>query len=108
MFGKKETQEPDLELFTVHDSKTNSYKEPFPAPNAAVVLRDFETAFKKANASEVNQYYINAEDYKLFKVGAFYLKNAQLTSFQPEHVANMIDLRTAVDLKKGPGALFTT
>lgn len=108
MFGKKPEFQPDLELFVVFDTKTNSYREPFPAPNSAVVLRDFETAFKKPNAAEVNQYYINSEDYKLFKIGAFDLKQGKLDSYPPEHVINFHDLRAAVDLKSSPRALSAT
>lgn len=108
MFGKKNEEQPDLELFVVHDSKTNSYREPFPAPNSAVVLRDFENAFKKDNAAEVNTYFINAEDYRLFKVGSFVLKTGTLNAFPAEHVINFIDLKSSVELRKGPRALQPT
>jgi len=95
----------DLEFFSVHDSKVNAYKEPFPCPNAAVCIRDFETAFKKPNADEVNQFYINSEDYKVFRVGRYDMKSGTLVGCLPEHIVNLHDIRTAVDLKKGPRAL---
>lgn len=104
----KKDYQVDLELFSVYDTKVASYKEPFVAPNSAVILRDFENAFSKPNASEVNQYYINSEDYKLFKIGEFDFKSGKLVSMLPEHVINLHDIRAQVDLKKSRPALLPT
>lgn len=93
MFGNKK-EDPDMEFFTVYDSKSKSYKEPFPAPNVEVLLRDFVNAFKKPDASEKNTYYINAEDYSIHKIGNFNFKSGVLESIKMEHVINMHDLRS--------------
>lgn len=93
MFGNKSNQEADLEFFTVYDSKAGFYREPFPAKNKDVVLRDFLNAFKKPEAPKENVYYMNAEDYSIFKVGSFTMKTGLMSSINLEHVANLHDLR---------------
>lgn len=92
MFRRTE-QEPDLEFFTVYDSKAKAYNEPFPAKNKDVVLRDFVNAFKKKEAATENRYYMNAEDFSIFKVAQFDYKTGSLKTFNLEHVANLNDLR---------------
>lgn len=94
MFPRKTTN-ADLEFFTVYDSKAGAYAEPFPAPNREVVIRDFANAFKKEDAPKVNRYFINAEDFSVFKVGTFDVKTGTLTSQNLEHVINLHDLRAA-------------
>lgn len=102
MFPRKSN--PDLEFFTVYDSKAGIYAEPFPAPNREVVIRDFANAFKKDDASKVNRYFINAEDFSVFKVGSFDVKTGTLLSQNAEHVINLHDLRAATST----GALSPT
>lgn len=104
MFGKQNNQEPDLEFFTVFDSKSKSYSEPFPSKNREVVIREFANAFKKEDAAKSNRYFQNAEDFAIFKVGSFDLRTGTLSSQNPEHIVNMHDLRAAVT----PGALLAT
>lgn len=92
----------DREYFTVYDSKSRSYTEPFPAQNKDVVLRDFLNAFNSPEASTKNIYFRNAEDYSIFRVGAFDLQSGQLRSQQPEHVANLHDICALVQPKPAP------
>lgn len=92
MFKKKE-QQADLEFFTVYDSKSKSYAEPFPAPNRDVLLRDFANAFRKTEASQNNKYFINAEDYSIFRIGTFDFQSGKLEAQQAEHIANLHDIR---------------
>lgn len=93
MFGKNKTQDPDGEFFTVFDTKSQSYTEPFPAPNSAVLMRDFTTAFRHPDAPQKNRYFQNAEDFQIFKCGKFSLKTGLIESQQLEHVANCHDLK---------------
>lgn len=104
MFGNNKTQDPDGEFFTVYDSKSKSYSEPFPAPNSAVLMRDFVTAFKNPEAPQKNRYYQNAEDYSIFKAGSFNLKTGLINATNLEHVANMHDLRS---MAQPPGIVST-
>lgn len=103
MFGKNK-QQSDLEFFTVFDSKAGIYAEPFPAPNKEVLIRDFANAFRKEDAPKVNRYYINAEDFSVFKIGSFDQKTGVLAPQNLEHVINLHDLRAATT----PGALSST
>lgn len=107
MFGKKQNSH-DLEFFTVYDSKSKSYSEPFPAQNSEVVLRDFHNAFKNPKASTENRYYMNAEDFAIFKTGTFDKKTGTLQGSQLEHVVNLHDIRSMSDSDSGPRALLPT
>lgn len=93
MFGNKVNTEADIEFYTVYDSKAKDYKEPFPAKNKDVVLRDFVNAFKKDTAATENRYYMNAEDFSIFKIGSFDYRTGTFTATQPEHIVNLHDLR---------------
>lgn len=97
MFGRKNDDDVvdngALEFYTVYDSKARTYNEPFPAKNKEVVLRDFSNAFRKKEAAEVNRYYINAEDFAIFKCGKFDVQKGTLTGQGLEHVINLHDLR---------------
>lgn len=106
MFGKK--QQIDLEFYTVYDSKSKSYAEPFPAPNREVLLRDFANAFRKPEAKENNRYYINAEDFAIFKCGSFDRVSGKLEGDNLEHVANMHDIRAMVGTGPDVGIVHPT
>lgn len=106
MFGqKKDQQRVDMEFFTVYDSKSRAYAEPFPALNKDVVLRDFLNAFKNPDASTKNRYYMNAEDFSVFRVGTFDSGSGQLQPINLEHVANLHDIRA---MAQPSGALLPT
>lgn len=104
MFAKNKPT-PDLEFFTVFDSKTKSYSEPFPTQNKDVVLRDFSNAFRSPDAPTKNKYFINAEDYSIFKIGSFNLKTGTLETQNLEHIVNLHDIRAMSQPTTGPGAL---
>lgn len=103
MFGKNK-QNADIEFYTVFDSKAGTYAEPFPAPNKEVLIRDFANAFRKEDAPKVNRYYINAEDFSVFKIGSFDSRTGTLSAQTMEHVINLHDLRAATST----GALSPT
>lgn len=100
LFGKNETK-PDLELFTVFDSKTQSYSEPFPEVNKDAVLRDFVNAFKRPDASQNNKYFLNAEDFSLFRLGSFSKQTGLIQAHNLEHVANLHDLKAVATPSPG-------
>lgn len=102
MFGRNKEEQPSGEFYMVYDSKAQVYSEPFPAPNNAVLLRDFQSAFSRHDAAEKNRYYLNAEDFSIFRCGSFNLKTGQIISCNPEHVANCHDIRAMVQARKGP------
>lgn len=111
MFGKNKTHQSDLELFTVYDSKSQSYREPVQAPNKDVLLREILNLFK--NPSEARNILLtNAEDYSLWRIGTFDKKSGKIESSNPEHIANLHDLRALATPSamspNGPGALVAT
>lgn len=110
MFRGKNEKTPDLEFFTVYDSKSQSYAEPFPAPNKDVLLRDFLNAFRKAasDPNSQNKYYLNAEDYSVFNIGSFDLKTGLITPKNADHVVNLHDIRAMARPETAKGALSST
>lgn len=99
MFGRNNERDPDLTFYTVYDSKSKTYIEPFPARNNEVVLRDFLNAFKHPDAPTKNNYFRNAEDFAIFKCGSFDLRSGKLEGQALEHVANLHDIRSMVPIE---------
>lgn len=103
----KKTKQVDLEVFTIYDSKTQSYGEPTCAVNHHDIIRQLLNMFKDPNQAH-NKYLVNAEDYSLFRIGKYDKKSGQLDSTNLEHVANLNDLRAiAQPMNPGPGIVPT-
>lgn len=102
MFGKSK-QDPDLEVFTVYDSKSGVYDAPALSPNKNVLLRDVINMLRDPQQSK-NKYLTNAEDFSIFKIGSYSKRTGLIEGHNPEHIANMHELRTMAD----PGALSST
>lgn len=93
-FLKKETNH-DLEIFTIYDSKSQSYREPTYAKNKFVIMRELEQLYR--DKSQINnQLVTNAEDFSLFKIGEYWLKNGQIESCKPTHIANMHEIKASL------------
>lgn len=99
----KKGQNPSLDLFTVFDSKAQTYDVPALSLNKNVLMRDVINMLKDPEQSK-NKYLTNAEDYAIFKIGTFDRLTGQITSQNLEHIANMHDLRAMAE----PGALSST
>lgn len=93
-FGKKE-QSHDMEFFSIYDSKVGVYRDPVLAINKHDILRQVDSLFRDPNQKS-NQLLTNAEDFSIFKCGAYDRKTGTITSFHPEHIANLIDLKWLV------------
>lgn len=106
MFGKSQ-QDPDLELYTVFDSKSGSYDIPAFSLNRHVLTRDVINMLKDPQQAK-NKYLTNAEDFAIFKIGEFSKKTGKLESHNPEHIANMHELRMVAQRDQAPGALSPT
>lgn len=89
---KKQEQEPDLEFFTIYDSKAQVYERPWFAKNKNVLIREVINMFKDPQQAQ-NRFLTNAEDYSLYKIAQFDNTTGQVKSQNLEHVANMHDLR---------------
>jgi hypothetical protein len=93
MFGKQKKQ-VDIEAFAMYDSKVLAYSDPMFAINQHDMTRQILNTFKDPSQSQ-NKYLVNAEDYSLFKVGEYDRKQGIFTGCNPEHVANIHDIRAA-------------
>ncbi|WNK14293.1 MAG: nonstructural protein [Microvirus sp.] len=93
MFKKGSTDtNPDLEVFTIYDSKSESYDVPAFAQNKNVLMRDIINMFNDPQQTK-NRFLVNAEDYSIFKIGSYDKSTGLIKSHNLEHVANMHDLR---------------
>lgn len=93
MFGRKDAKNTTLEIFAIFDSKAQSYSDPFLDTNVHSFTRSVMNTFRQ---QAQNRYLVNAEDYAIYRVGAYSNQTGKLVSQDPEHVANMIELRSAV------------
>lgn len=98
MFGSK-TRQIDIEMFTIYDTKVDAYREPLFAANEHDLYRTLHNTFQKDRDN--NKYFLNAEDFQVFKIGDYCFKTGTLNSIEPKHVFNMHDIKGAV-LKESP------
>lgn len=97
MFNKKKTEvQTDFDIFVMFDSKTESYDMPMYAMNEHDMVREIMNAFSDPQAQAKSKYYLNAEDYSLFRVGAYSKKLGKFFVQEAEHIANCHDLRATV------------
>nr|QJB20942.1 MAG: nonstructural protein [Microvirus sp.] len=101
MFGRKNEQEPDFIVFTIHDSKSQSYDVPSFAKNKDVLLRDVLNMFNDPKQAE-NRFLVNAEDYSIFKIGYYSKSTGKIESCNAEHICNLIDLRSMSNWSRKP------
>lgn len=93
MFGKEKVK-PELEMFTIFDSKTQSYRDPMLALNDQDMIRQVSNLFQDPQQTQ-NLLVLNAEDYSLFRIGYYSRKTGTIETQHPEHIANLHDLRAA-------------
>lgn len=80
-------------MFAIFDSKANAYgQQPTFAMNKDVLLREILQLFRDP-AQAKNQLLTNAEDFSIFRIGAYDRKTGQISPKNHEHVANLHDLR---------------
>lgn len=93
---KAKNRQVDLELFTIYDTKTDSYREPVFAVNQHDLIRQMLDQFQK---NSNNLYLTNAEDFAIYKLGDYCYATGTLKSHDPTHVVNMHELRAIVQKK---------
>lgn len=94
------TQNPDMQFFAIYDTKVGHYEEPMPARSKLDMIRQLENTFKIHG--EKSKYFLNAEDYQLFSIAEYDKKTGNMETWQPEHVINLHDLKTQVQLQQNP------
>lgn len=110
MFGRNgKDHQVDLELFTIFDSKTQCYDQPFFGVNSLDLIRQLGNMFNEPKQQAENKLFLNAEDYSVFRIGTFDKKTGVLKTEQPQHIVNFHDLKATQQLKTAsPGALRPT
>lgn len=106
MFGKND-QKPDFEYFAIYDSKADFYREPMLAINRHDMVRLIQSLMSDP-AQQRNQLVTNSEDFAIFKVGDYTKKTGLIRGHNPEHVANLHELKASIQRDSGLSALGST
>ena len=102
MFGKNDKQvQKDFDIFAMFDSKVAAYEMPMFAMNEHDMTREIMNVFKDEAQRSKNKYYLNAEDYSLFRIGSYSKKQGKIMEQTAEHIANLHDLKAVIDQKVG-------
>lgn len=72
-----------IEVFSVYDSKSKAFSQPFYSATVAVAIRNFTTACKDPNSQLAK----HPEDFTLFHVGSFDDEIGRFMNL--EHLANL-------------------
>ncbi|WNK13276.1 MAG: nonstructural protein [Microvirus sp.] len=102
MFGKKPENKPDVHLFSIYDTKVGVYSMPTEAMNEHDIVRQFTNLFEDGRQAQT-KYFVNAEDFQIFRIGYFDRHGGEIISQKPEHIANLHELKTLA-LQKTPPA----
>jgi hypothetical protein len=80
-----------LTIYTVRDSKSDAYLQPFFLPNDAVAQRAITDCVNDPNHAFFN----HPEDYTLFKLGEFNVQTGVITPLEPcnEALMNLAPLK---------------
>lgn len=97
MFGSKKEIQKDFDVFVIYDSKGEFYDMPMYAINEHDLIREITNHFRNEQTKYKNKYYLNAEDFSMFRIGSYSKKLGQLMTHPPEHCANLHDLRAVAD-----------
>lgn len=94
MFGKNQKNDVhvDYEMFTIYDTKIKKYRNPTYSENHLSLIRELLTMMKDPGQAQ-NQFFTNAEDFQIFRIATYDKNTGKITSFEPEHIANMHELK---------------
>lgn len=99
MFGNKNQQDPDIFFVSIFDTKAGNFRQPIQVENKYDAIRSYETLIRK---NPDDQLVTNAEDFQLFLIGSYSKKTGVITSHQPEHFANLFEIKSAVLRREQP------
>lgn len=93
MFGQKNETQPDLEIFAMWDSKAQCYKPPVLSTNKHTALRELS---KLMSENKSHEFFSNAEDFQLFKIGDYSYRTAKINWHNPEAITGLHELKAAL------------
>ena len=80
-----------MKCFTIYDSKSELFAEPFWCQTRAVAIRSLEAAANR----EGTDFFNFAEDFTLFEIGEFDVDSGKLQAYETPHA-----VITTIELKK--------
>lgn len=94
MFGKKNDLQADTNMYIIHDTKAGNYDFPIYSLNDETMRREIFNLMASPD-SEKSKYYVNAEDYAIFRLCSFDRGLGIIHNTERQHVANLIDIKAA-------------
>lgn len=94
----KKTDQVDLMMFVLYDSKVGNYRDPIFSPNSEVLVRTIVNEFTDERYQKTDMF-LNAEDFSIFKIGTFDRKTGKITITGHDHVINMVEIRALANRK---------
>lgn len=94
MFSKPKPS-ADIELYMIYDTKVGAYETPHFCINSLDAVRSLSNLYRDPQQT-LNKYFVNAEDYQLFKIASICKKTGEVIPHNPEHIANCHELKSMV------------
>lgn len=110
MFKKNENKpKPDMEYYAIYDSKMGEYsdREPITAQNRIALIRAVTALFNNPQEKQ-NPLLVNAEDFQIFKIGEYTKRTATIAPCHPEHILNLHELKSAIQLDEQRKGIAST
>lgn len=80
-----------MQIYTIYDSKAGAYLQPFFAKTEGVAIRYIRSALQ----DEKHEFFVHAEDYSLWHIGAFDELSAEISAYPPKHIGAMHHFKQA-------------
>lgn len=80
----------NTEIFSIRDNQLANFHQPFILPNETIAKRTITMTMDVEN-NHLSRF---PEMFSLMKIGTFNPETGIITGFQPEHIANLADLKT--------------
>lgn len=76
-------------ILSIRDSKAEAFNRPFFSQTRATAMREIQNGLEQDK-----QMKSFAFDFSIYEIGSFDITNGHITSIEPHHVCNVIDLIT--------------
>lgn len=87
----RKPQETKVKIFTVKDTKAQTYETPFAQRNEIVALRTFSAEVNREDPR--NTLWTNPEDFELHCIGDFNMETGDLVAHTPNLIGTAISLK---------------
>lgn len=95
MFGKsKDDVRPSFEIFSIYDSKAQTYGQPKLVVNEPTLHREL-LAMYSTPPQQASVIWTNPEDFQVFRIGYYYSDSGKIVAQAPEHIVSLHEVKAA-------------